>query len=90
MVDSKSNFAKTSFGDAVGATNGYSFTGGLALLLDVIDPGLAREMDQDTGINDTYLFVDFTRSYIDDFGDRRSWDMSDNRITVAGGLLFVF
>ena len=30
-----------------GATNGCSFTGGIAILLDAIDPDLARERDRE-------------------------------------------
>ena len=74
-----------------GATNGYSLSGGIAVLLDSIDPDLAREADRDTGINHTYLFVDFTKSYIRDFGSARSWDLSDDRkVNISGGILFVF
>lgn len=73
-----------------GATNGYSFSGGVALLLNFIDRGLARDLDRNTGINQVYAFVDFTKSYIDDFGSKTSWDMSDEKVTVSGGLLFVF
>ncbi len=74
-----------------GATNGYSFSGGVALLLDSLDPTLARDMDRDTGINHTYIFVEFTKSYIKDFGSSSSWDLSDNRkVAFSGGLLFVF
>jgi hypothetical protein len=73
-----------------GATNGYSFSGGLAFLLNFLDPGVAREMDRDLGINQTYIFVDATKSYIKDFGSSRSWDLSDESTTLAGGLLFVF
>ncbi len=73
-----------------GATNGYSFSGGLALLLDFFDQGLAREMDRDTGINHTYLFVDVTKSYVSDFHSRTSWDLSDEKVSVSGGILFVF
>jgi hypothetical protein len=74
-----------------GATNGYSFSGGVALLLDAIDPMLARDMDRDTGINNVYVFVDFTKSYIKDFGSSSSWDLSDDRrVQISGGLLFVF
>ncbi len=74
-----------------GATNGYSFSGGVALLLDSIDPTLARDMDRDTGINHVYVFVDFTKSYIKDFGSSSSWNLSDDRkVQIAGGLLFVF
>jgi hypothetical protein len=73
-----------------GATNGFSGTLGLALLLDFLDPDLAREMDQDTGINHTYLFMDITRSQVNNFGSGKSWDLSDDQATFAGGLLFVF
>ena len=73
-----------------GATNGYSVSAGLAFLLNFLDPGVAREMDRDLGINHTYLFVDVTKSYIDDFGSGQSWNLSDDKTTIAGGLLFVF
>jgi hypothetical protein len=76
--------------DGSGATNGYSFSGGVAFLLDFLDPGLAREMDRDTGINDTYLFVDFTKSFVSDFHSAKSWDLSDEKVTISGGILFVF
>ena len=73
-----------------GATNGYSFSAGVAFMLNFLDPALSRDMDRETGINQTYVFVDFTKSYIADFGSTRSWDLSDDQITIAGGLLFVF
>ena len=48
-------------------------------------------MDRDTGINHTYIFVDVTKSYINDFGSASSWNLSDDRnIAISGGLLFVF
>ena len=74
-----------------GGTNGYSASLGLALDLNAIDPGLAREMDRDTGVNHAYLFVDFTHSWIKDFGSSTSWDLSDDRtFAISGGILFVF
>jgi hypothetical protein len=73
-----------------GATNGYSFTGGLAFLLDFLDPSLARQMENDTGIQHTYLFVDVTKSFVDDFHSKTSWDLSDAQLTVAAGLMLVF
>ncbi len=73
-----------------GATNGYSFSGGVALLLNFIDRTLAREMDRDTGINQTYAFVEFTKSYVKNFGSSKSWDLSDDQVTLSGGLLFMF
>jgi len=74
-----------------GATNGWSGALGLAFLLDFIDPGMAREMDRDTGINHTYLFVEAVKTQVDDFGSKKSWDLSNDRsVTWSGGLLFVF
>jgi hypothetical protein len=85
------NTSKAGNRSGSGATNGYSFGGGLALLLDSLDPTLARDMDRDTGINHTYLFVEFTKSYIKDFGSSSSWNLSDDRkVAISGGLMFQF
>lgn len=74
-----------------GATNGWSVGAGLALMLDFFDPGLARELDQDNGINHTYLFGELRKTYVDDFGSSTSWNMSDSAaLTWTAGLLFVF
>jgi hypothetical protein len=73
-----------------GATNGYSFTGGGGLLLDFFDRGMARELDRETGINDTWLTFDVTKSYVDDFGASDSWDLSDEELSLGFGLLFAF
>jgi len=85
------NTANASGKSGYGATNGYSFSGGIAFLLDVLDAGLAREMDRDTGINHTYVFVDFTKSYVSDFHSASSWNLSDEKsVNISGGLLFVY
>jgi hypothetical protein len=73
-----------------GATNGWSVTGGLGFLLDFVDPQLARELDLDAGVNHTFLFFEVTRSTIDDFGSSTSWDLSDEKLSLGMGLLFVF
>jgi len=73
-----------------GATNGWSATGGIAFLLDFLDPSLARELDMDQGVNHTYVFVEATKSTIDDFGSSSSWDLSDEKTSIALGLMFVF
>lgn len=79
-------------GDTVekGATMGWSATGGIALLLDIVDPVLAREFDRDSGVNHTYLFFEVTKSFVDDFGSSSSWDLSDEDLSLTGGLTFVF
>jgi hypothetical protein len=73
-----------------GQTYGYAFTGGVALALDFFDPQLAREMDNDTGINHTFFYGDVTKSYIDDFGSKKSWNMSGAELVYSIGLQFVF
>lgn len=84
VTDGRGDWAKE------GATNGWSMTGGLAFLLDFLEPGAARTLDRETGVNHTYLFFDVTRSQVDDFGASRSWDLSDEELSLSGGLLFVF
>lgn len=74
----------------LGATNGWSATAGVAILLDILDRQMARELDQETGIHHTYVFGDFTWSRVDDFGSSSSWDLSDPRPSLSFGLLFVF
>lgn len=73
-----------------GATNGWSVTGGVAILLDFFDPQLARELDMDTGVNSTYLYVEVTKSTVDDFGSSKSWNLSDEKVSLGFGLLFAF
>jgi hypothetical protein len=74
-----------------GATDGWSAGLGLCFLLDFIDPTLARELDRDTGINRTYLFLEASRGKQDDFGSKKSWDLSnDKAIAWSAGLLFVY
>ena len=78
-----------------GATDGYSYGGGVAFVLDWVDAGLARELDHDTGINHTMLVFDASKTKVDDFGATRnkkptSWDLSDTTWTYSFGLLFVF
>jgi hypothetical protein len=73
-----------------GGTNGYAWGGGLGLVLDFIDPMLARELDADAGVNHTMLIFDVTNTKVDDFGKYASFDLSDTQPTYSVGLLFVF
>ncbi|SEM90735.1 hypothetical protein SAMN05444354_125106 [Stigmatella aurantiaca] len=47
---------------------GYGFTGGVAFLMDVLEPRLARDFDSDLGINHTYLFAEYTYAEVNNFG----------------------
>ncbi len=74
-----------------GATNGWSASLGLILILDWMDPDLAREAEADVGIAHTGLYFDVTKSKVNDFGSKKSWDMSEkNKLFWSGGLLVVF
>jgi hypothetical protein len=73
-----------------GGTNGYSYGGGLGLMLDLLDPMLAREFDADVGINHTLLIVDVAQTKVDDWGSSKSFNLSDSQPTYTIGLLFVF
>jgi hypothetical protein len=74
-----------------GATNGWSAALGVCFLLDFVDPTLAREFDRDTGVNHTYLFIEAARTKVNDFGSKKSWDLSDDKtLAWSGGILFVF
>lgn len=73
-----------------GATNGWSAAAGVGFLLDFIDPMLSRELDAETGVNDTWLYFEAERSFVDDFGSSTSWLLSDEELTLAGGLRMVF
>ena len=73
-----------------GATNGWSVAGGVSFLLDFVDPMLAREMDNESGVNHTWVYFEVEKNVVDDFGSKRSWILSDERLTLGGGLRMVF
>ena len=74
-----------------GATNGWSAGFGLALLLDWFDRSLSRELQRDTGVRHTYAFVETVHAKVDDFGSKKSWNMSDTQPwTFGGGIRFDF
>jgi hypothetical protein len=73
-----------------GATFGWSATLGMALVLDFFDTGLSRQMDYDVGINRTLLVVDFTKSSVNDFGSKNSWQLAPSYWAWSIGLQFVF
>lgn len=77
-------------GTTRGATDGWAATAGLGLHLNALDPSMAREMNRDAAIRDTYLTVDVTRSVVDDFGSSRSWTVSDPGWALGIGLLSTF
>lgn len=82
-------------GDASGAKLGFSVSAGAAFHLDWLDPRLAREFDRNFGVNNTYIFVEYTRWNAKFRGnlfkhgiEARGLDLSDE--IVSGGIAFEF
>jgi len=73
-----------------GATNGWAWGGGVGLVLDFLDPSLARELDRDSGVKHTMLVFEVSKSRVDDFGSSKSWDLSNDGLMLSFGLMFVF
>ncbi len=74
-----------------GATNGWSGTVGVGLVIDWMDPDAARDLENETGIAHTILYFDVTKSKVDDFGSDESWDLSEkNSLFWSTGLMVVF
>jgi hypothetical protein len=47
---------------------GWHATGGLAFMLDVLEPRLARDFDSGSGVNHSYFFAEYTYADVDNFG----------------------
>ncbi len=69
-----------------GGVAGLHWTAGLRLLLDVFEPQAAKSFDIELGVNHSYLFAEFQRMSINNFGDPKAFDLSDD--IVWFGLAF--
>ena len=74
--------------DAIGGTFGLVAHPGVALLLDVLEPGVARTMDVELGINHSYLFFELNYAWVTGFGSKTKMVLSD--VTWNAGLAFEF
>lgn len=86
----KSNGHVSSYTDAQGRVYkgrggvlGWELDAGLAFRLDFVEPGSARKLDAETGVNHTYLFAEFHH-----VSAERLPDIGDS--TIFGGLMFEF
>ena len=75
-------------GKGYGGTFGYHFSFGMQFLLDWLTPGMARAFDLNSGVNNSYLFVEYLLSNIDDFGSDSSISLGDNVLLI--GISFEF
>jgi len=60
-----------------GETHGWHAGATAYLLLDTFAPSMAMNFDADSGVNNSYLFVNFMQTEADDFGSKTSWSLSD-------------
>ncbi|MBU8894892.1 hypothetical protein DRW03_01370 [Corallococcus sp. H22C18031201] len=54
---------------ASGGKWGWAATGGVAFLLDVLEPRFARDFDSDLGVNHTFLFAEYSHVEVNNFGE---------------------
>ena len=73
--------------EARGGVAGLHWSAGMRLLLDVFEPQAARGFDMELGVNHSYLFMEFQRLSLNNFGtDKKAFDLSDDIFHV--GLAF--
>lgn len=86
-----SNSGGTAEANAVsgkGSTWGYHVALGAALALDALDPGASRNMDNATGINNTYLYLEWYSLALDGIG--QAHPLRVGTATWAAGIAFEF
>jgi len=76
--DANDDIAEYDGSEAMGATMGWHAGGGLRFLLDWLDPGSAQSFDQDIGVNNSYLFAEYTHARVDDFGSASSFRLGND------------
>ncbi len=72
--------------EALGGTGGWHAAAGLRFLMDVLEPSAARSFDIEMGVNHSYLYVEYDRRVLNDFGSSKSIDLSDG--VFSFGLAF--
>jgi len=60
-----------------GRTHGLELSGGIALLLDFLEPNAARKLDSNAGVNHSYLFAELLWANVDGFGAQGVMNLGD-------------
>ena len=74
--------------NGMGVTLGWHAGAGLQFLLDVFSSSMATGFDTEAGVNNSFIFVEFVHTALDDFGSDKSLDLSDDALSF--GLAFEF
>ena len=89
ITDGNGNIADAdSSGRGRGGTLGWHVAGGVALVLDFLDPDAAHDFDQDMGVNHTALTFEFYHADISGLGEANRLHVGDTNWTL--GLLLEF
>jgi hypothetical protein len=51
-----------------GVKYGYMFAGGISLMLDFLEPQMAKDFTTDIGVNHSYLFAEYVYEEVNNFG----------------------
>ena len=87
-TDAKDNISNTSDGEGRGFTLGWHASAGLMFLLDVFSESMAVGFDSESGVNNSFIFVEYQHTSLDDFGASDSMVLSDDALSF--GLAFEF
>jgi hypothetical protein len=71
-----------------GGTFGWQGAVGASFVMNILDPGAARELDAETGINSTHLFFELARFQVSGLGQKNKLRVGDT--TWLMGLAFEF
>ena len=71
-----------------GGKRGYHAMGGIKILLDYFDKVHAAKLDDEYGINNTYINVEAKYAVVNNWGDKTGFVFTG--LTFSGGLLFEF
>jgi hypothetical protein len=89
ITDGNGNIATDGMGGhARGGTMGWHVAGGLALVLDCLDPDASHDFDQDLGVNHTAITFELFHSDISGLGQSNRLHLGDTDWTL--GLLLEF
>jgi len=69
-----------------GGTWGLNAAFAIHLHLDLFEPHAAKTFDNELGVNNSYLFIEYGIHWLNDFGSGESFDLTDHGLTF--GLAF--
>lgn len=91
-TDAKNDISNADLGsgsrEGSGLTLGWHVAGGLMFLLDIFSSSMAIGFDSEAGVNNSYIFVEYQYTSLDDFGSDSSIVLSDDALSF--GLAFEF